>query len=61
MAYNIKIQNYKTYLLANGIKDSREAFRAYCDEFVFDKIGIKAEGIKQQYVQYNWAYRFCND
>lgn len=58
---HIKIENYKTFLLAREIKDSQEAYRAYCDEFVFDQLGIKAEGIKEQYVRYNWTFRFCND
>lgn len=58
---NIKIENYKTFLLVRGIKDSKEAYRAYCEEFVFDQLGIKADGIKEQYVQYNWIYRFCDN
>ena len=56
----IKIENYKTYLMVRKLKDSKETYRAYCDEFEFDDLHIKHEKMKKQYVDATYHYRFTN-
>lgn len=59
----MKITNYKTFLFARKMKDSKEAYRAYCDEFVFPfppHIPGMSEEQKEMHVKITYTYRFVN-
>jgi DNA-binding transcriptional regulator YiaG len=52
------VKNYQTFLNALNLTDSKESYRAFCEHYCFDPLGIKAAGIKEQYVNANYPARY---
>lgn len=52
------VKNYQTFLNALNLTDSKESYRAFCEHYSFDSLGIKSAGIKEQYVDANYPARY---
>lgn len=53
---------YTYYIRKNKLKDSKETYRSYCDKYLSDLESWKCmkEGMKQQYIDVNYKFRFIN-
>lgn len=50
---------YIYYIRKNNMKDSKEAYRKWCEQYhsTWDSMG---EGMKNQYITVTYKYRFIN-
>lgn len=53
------MKTYKHFILANGIKDSMDAYREYCEKYSH-VYGQLSEKCKEQYLDANYKFRFVH-
>lgn len=49
---------YRYYIMKNKLNDSKESFREYCEKY-HTTWNCMGEGMKNQFVDMNYKFRFC--